>query len=294
MPTQAQAREETGGHTVGSWNLSSRFFVREVATLQRNAFLASLVTAVGASQLTHLTPAAAAFDEGQIGHETFLQLRENGDILFDSPYYEHLNEVGEVIANTVKDRYEYPIRFYIVRGESANAFSVPGGNIYINEPLLRLAKNRDELGGVLAHETGHMVLHHVAKSMRTGSFLGTATQIGSILANILLGPLGGAAADYATGTAAEAHYMNMSRHIEAEADEEGARIAAATNYLNPYGMIWFFQTMTATYGDKGAFWQRSHPFDQARITDLESLFVRYPDVFGKFKDTKQRDVAYWA
>lgn len=261
--------------------------------MQRNAFLASLVTAVGASELLHISPALAGFDEGQIGHETFLRLREDGDILFDSPYYEHLNEVGETIANVVKDRYQYPIRYYIVRGESANAFSVPGGNIYINEPLLRLAKNRDELGGVLAHETGHMVLHHVAKGMRNAQGLGTIAQVGSILANILLGPLGGAAADYATGTAASAQYMNVSRHIEAEADEEGARIAAATNYLNPYGLIWFFQTMTAVYGDKGAYWERSHPFDQARVADLESLFARNPDVFGKFKDTKQRGVAYW-
>jgi predicted Zn-dependent protease len=262
--------------------------------MQRTAFIASLATAIGASQCCSAMPALAAkLDEGDLGHQYFLQLREDGDILFDSPYYEHLNEVGEVIANVVKDRYPYPIRYYIVRGDSANAFSVPGGNIYVNEPLLRLAKNRDELGGVLAHETGHMVLHHVAKGIKGRQTTGTVAQVGSILANILLGPLGGYAAGYAANTAANAQDLNISRHIEAEADEEGARIAAATNYLNPYGLIWFFQTMTAVYGTKGAFWQRSHPFDQARVADLETLFAKNPDVFGKFKDTKQRDVAYW-
>ena len=86
----------------------------------------------------------------------------------------------------------------------------------------------------------------------------------------------------------------MSRHIEAQADEEGARIMAATNEYNPYGMVWFFDKMIKTYGDKGAFWQRSHPVRSARIADLEHLFAREPaDVFAKYDKTDQTDVVYW-
>jgi predicted Zn-dependent protease len=220
-------------------------------------------------------------------------LRDGGDILFDSTYYEHLNEVGEIVALAAASRYPYPIRYYIVKGDSANAFSVPGGDIYVNEPLLQLAKNRDELGGVLAHETGHMVLHHVAKRIRNEQTLGTLGTIASVAAQIFLGPLAGAGASYAMGTALQAQDLNLSRHIEAQADEEGARIAAASGQLNPYGLIWFFQTMKEKYGDKGAFWERDHPFDDARISDLEHLFAADPQVFGKFSDTKGKDEVYW-
>ena len=94
----------------------------------------------------------------------FHQLRDDGEILFDSPFYERLNEVGQVVAASAAIRYPDPIRYLVVKGDSANAFSVPGGTIYVNEPLLMLAQNRDELAGVLAHETGHMVLHHVASA----------------------------------------------------------------------------------------------------------------------------------
>lgn len=264
--------------------------------MQRTAFIRSLAATAGAvtaAELTHIAPAAAAIDEPSVGREVFAQLREDGDLLFDSEYYEHLNEIGSVIAQTVVDRYPYPIRYYIVRGDSANAFSVPGGNIYVNEPLLRLAKNRDELAGVLAHETGHMVLHHVAQHMAALQKKSTVASIGSILAQIVLGPLAGAAIDYGSQYAVAGSDAAQSRHIEAQADEEGARIMAATNTFNPWGMVWFFQIMTETYGAGQNFWLRDHPLDEARIQDLINEFHNNPATFGKYQDTKQKDVAYW-
>jgi predicted Zn-dependent protease len=261
--------------------------------VQRTAFISSLIATVGLTELAHVAPALAGIDEAAVGREVFAQLREDGDLLFDSGFYEHLNEIGSVISDTVRSRYPYPIRYYIVRGDSANAFAVPGGNIYVNEPLLRLAKNKDELAGVLAHETGHMVLHHVAQRMAALQKKSTVASIGSILAQIVLGPLAGAAFDYGSQFAVAGTDAAQSRHIEAAADEEGARIMAATGQFNPWGMIWFFQTMTENYGPGQNFWLRDHPVDAARIADLEHQFRAYPEVFGKYQDTRQKDVAYW-
>src|ERR1700737_1299610 len=246
--------------------------------MERTAFIRSLAATLGAAELLHAAPALAALDEPSVGRQVFAQLREDGDLLFDSPYYEHLNEIGSVIAQTVASRYPYPIRYYIVRGDSANAFSVPGGNIYVNEPLLRLAKNKDELAGVLAHETGHMVLHHVAQRMAALQKKSTAPSVVSILAQIVLGPLVGAAVDYGSQFAVAGTDAAQSRHIEAAADEEGARIMAATGQFNPWGMVWFFQTMTETYGPGQNFWLRDHPIDEARIANLEHQFRAHPEV----------------
>ena len=261
--------------------------------MQRSAFVRSLIAAVGITELTHVMPAVAGIDEPSVGREVFGQLRDDGDLLFDSSFYEHLNEIGSVIAETVRSRYPYPIRYYIVRGDSANAFSVPGGNIYVNEPLLRLAKNRDELAGVLAHETGHMVLHHVAQRMSSLQKKGTAASVVSVLSQVVLGPLAGAAIDYGSQYAVAGSDAAQSRHIEAQADEEGARIMAATNQFNPWGMVWFFQIMTESYGPGQNTWLRDHPLDVARIDDLQNQFRTNAELFGKWKDTKQKDVAYW-
>jgi beta-barrel assembly-enhancing protease len=261
--------------------------------MERTAFIRSLIATVGVTQLAHAVPASAAIDEAAVGREVFAQLREDGELLFDSPFYEHLNEIGSVISQSVTARYPYPIRYYIVRGDSANAFSVPGGNIYVNEPLLRIAKNRDELAGVLAHETGHMVLHHVAQRMAALQKKSTAASIGSILAQVVLGPLAGAAVDYGSQYAVAGSDAAQSRHIEAQADEEGARIMAATGQFNPWGMVWFFELMTEEYGPGQNYWLRDHPVDAARIADLEHQFRSDPATFGKWKDTQQKDVTYW-
>jgi predicted Zn-dependent protease len=185
------------------------------------------------------------------------------------------------------------MQFYVIKGDSANSFSVPGGHVYVNEPLLALANNRDELGGVLAHETGHMLLHHVLRRMRNASVANTIGTILSIPAQILLGPLASIGAGYAIDTVGNAQNANLSRHIEAQADEEGARIMAASNELNPYGMIWFFEVMTKKYGDRGTFWLSDHPFSSARIADLKALFASDPQTFGKFHDSKAADDVYW-
>jgi predicted Zn-dependent protease len=262
--------------------------------MQRNAFLRALIATVGVTELLHLPPAlAAGIDEYALGQETFSQLREDGEMLFDSTYYEHLNEIGSVIAEATRPRYEYPIRFYIVRGDSANAFSVPGGNIYVNEPLLKLAKNRDELAGVLAHETGHMVLHHVAKRIANEQKASVATTAAQVLGGIFGGWVGSNAAGYLSSLGAAKQDANLSQHIEAQADEEGARIMAATKEYNPYGLIWFFQIMTATYGAGQKNWLMDHPVDSARIEDLRNLLTGNPKIFSMWKDTEQGDQVYW-
>jgi predicted Zn-dependent protease len=261
--------------------------------MQRSTFVKSLVAAVGIAELGRVAPAVAGLDEGALGNEIFHQLRDDGDLLFDSPFYEHLNEVGSVISATVKSRYPYPIQYHVVKGDSANAFSVPGGHIYVNEPLLAMARNRDELAGVLAHETGHMVLHHVAKRINNANVANTIGTILSIPAEILLGPLGSLPAGYLLDALQKSQDANVSRHIEAQADEEGARIVAATGVYNPYGMIWFFDQMTKKYGDKGAYWMRDHPFDSARIADLHTLFAENPTIFGKFDKGDHQEEVYW-
>jgi len=260
--------------------------------MKRTAFVAGSIAAAGLAGLGCMQP-ALAIDEYELGQQMFAQLRDDGDLLFDSPYYEHLNEVGSVVSAAVTDRYPYPVQYHVIKGDSANAFSVPGGKIYVNEPLLRMARNRDELAGVIAHETGHMVLHHVAKRMKNQNALNTIGTILSIPAQILLGPLGSLPAGYMLDALENAQDANVSRHIEAEADEEGARIMAKTNDFNPYGMIWFFQAMTKAYGDKGAYWQRDHPFDSARIADLNTLFAANPNLFAKYDPADKGEETYW-
>ncbi len=264
--------------------------------MQRSTFLGCLACAAGAAEIAAMRP-AMALNEKLVGEEVYDDLRDSGDLLFDSPFYEHLNEVGSHIAATVGKRYEYPLRFYIVKGDSPNSFSVPGGMIYVNEPLLRMTSNCDELAGVLGHESGHMIEHHVAKRMAKLQTMGILATVGTILTSIIVPGVGGIlasdAANYASNWAVTGEDANISRHIESQADWVGANIVAETGKYNPWGMIWFFEKLTKKFGPGQASWLQDHPLDATRIAGLKAHFKANPQLFGKFKDTEALDTVYW-
>jgi predicted Zn-dependent protease len=95
-------------------------------------------------------------DDAKLGRSVYEDLR-----VTDSPYAKLLQAVGTRIAHAggVSER------FYVVRGNQLNAFSAPGGYVFVNEGLLRSADNVPELANVLGHETAHVA--HGDVSSRT-------------------------------------------------------------------------------------------------------------------------------
>ena len=81
----------------------------------------------------------------------------------------------------------------VVRHEGFNAFVVDGRNVFMNTGTLMLAKTPNEVIGVIAHETGHIVGGHLA-SLRsriardaTKSLLLTILGIGLMVGGALAG-----------------------------------------------------------------------------------------------------------
>ena len=88
----------------------------------------------------------------------------------NSPYdIERVSKIADKITGVV-DRKELNYFFYVIEedeeGESQiNAFSLPGGYVYIYKELLDLLSD-DELAFVLAHEIGHIVSLHQIKRLQ--------------------------------------------------------------------------------------------------------------------------------
>lgn len=50
-------------------------------------------------------------------------------------------------------------QFFVYEAPFPDAFSLPGGRIYVSRKIIVEATNEEELAGVLAHEMGHIVTH---------------------------------------------------------------------------------------------------------------------------------------
>lgn len=91
--------------------------------------------------------------------------------------------------------YPHPVSVRIVKGGPVNAYTLPGGILVFYSDLIDLARDGNEVAGVLAHEIGHVAHHHAIKGLvrqfgveqllkaMTGGFsdLGTLGSGGTIL-----------------------------------------------------------------------------------------------------------------
>ena len=63
------------------------------------------------------------------------------------------------------DTTAYRYQFTIIKNEQINAFTIPGGNIYVFSGLMKAAESPEEVAAVLAHEMGHAEKRHVVTKL---------------------------------------------------------------------------------------------------------------------------------
>lgn len=78
---------------------------------------------------------------------------------------EAVNHITQRILS-VSDRKTLPFTCDVIRSLSINAFSAPGGHIYLTYGLLRFAHTEDEVAGIVGHEVAHASLRHASKLCR--------------------------------------------------------------------------------------------------------------------------------
>jgi len=236
------------------------------------AALASLTLCLGAA-----VPALADQQEDQIGQQVYQELAQKGEIIRQSPFYSTLNPIATQIKRVTDRQYDRPFTFILVHEKSPNAFAVPGGNVYVTDSLMTFVKNREELAGVLCHETSHTIHHDVVHNMKKDQNLAIGATILSVL-------LGGQKNGYVNGginVLAGLKANDYSREVETSADLKGAETCAQAG-SNPWGMVWLFQQFEKAGSGASMEMLSDHPTDDHRIEDLQSRFHNNPSLYGRF------------
>src|ERR1700758_5126078 len=100
-------------------------------------------------------------------------------VLIDDPVVTaHMEEIGARLARYLPPN-NLRFRFFLIDLPEVNAFSLPGGRIYVARKMVALTQSDDELAGVLAHEMGHIVTHqHAIRMTRVLKQMLGVTQVG--------------------------------------------------------------------------------------------------------------------
>ena len=151
----------------------------------------------------------------------------------------------------------FPFQIRVLADKNINAFSLPGGPIFVNTAAIAAAENEAQLAGVIAHEMSHIVLRHPTNQASKRNLVALPALLASALAgNSLLGQL----AQIGIGFTANSALLKFSRTDEAEADYNGAEIMADAGY-NPIELARFFEHLEAKTGRQGGLIQflSDHP-----------------------------------
>lgn len=215
--------------------------------------------------------------ELQIGQQVYQQLSQKGEIIRSSPYYTTLNSIAARITPVADKKYFAPFHFILVHESQPNAFSVPGGNVYVTDSMMTFVKNKEELAGVLCHEVSHDVHHDVMNVYQKNQQLGLYATI----ADLLLGGGRNQIANTVINLAANLKSLTFSRAVEHDADHTGAYICAQSG-VDPYGMVWLMEQFEANPTASPPEFLSDHPSDSNRIQALKQEFAADPGTFGKF------------
>lgn len=205
-----------------------------------------------------------------IGASSVTQLGNKYKLSESKQDLERLNRIGQKIA-LASDRQDLKYSFYLIEDKSLNAFTVPGGHVYIFRGLYELLDD-DELACVLAHEIGHASARHPAKRLEAA----LGYQILSTIALAACQKKGEgqkkqtAYIAYAASTAFNLAMLGYSREDEFQADELAVKYSHKAGF-NPRGMIGVFKKLGEKQ-EKGfpvPYILRSHPYLKERAVRTE-------------------------
>jgi len=217
-------------------------------------------------------------------------------LLRDTEIEETLNDFTDPIL-LVAGLSPSSVDLYIVNDPSLNAFVTRGQNIFLHSGIILEADNPNQLKGVIAHETGHIVGGHIVRSD-----YGQRSAYGSMLIAAGLGLAAILAGETSAGALilggspqfGSLELLSYSRTNESTADQYAAKFMNLTGQSG-IGLIEFFDKFRAQEVLSQARrypYFRSHPLSADRIDSLRERVdeSEYRDVKDSAEDQHRLDM----
>jgi len=206
--------------------------------------------------------------EAALGRQAAKQVEQQIGLLQDPALTAWLRDLGSRLA-AHSPRSGVPYRFAVVDMPEPNAFTLPGGYVYVSRGLLVLANSEAEVAAVVGHEIGHLAARHAAQRETRNIGVGLLTAFGTLAAGAAGGEQPGRSVAGFGQLAGAALIASYGREQERQADEVGQKLVAASGY-DPAKLSTFLTTLERESELRTGMTPRpsfldSHPLTRERI-----------------------------
>lgn len=199
------------------------------------------------------------------------------ELIDDAAITEYVNRIEQRLLRNSDSR--VPIAVKVIRDTDANAYSIPGGFVYITAGMILAAENEAELAAALAHETAHQAARHGTKFVTKQRIWKWSLLIGAGPAGYLL-----------SRTALPLFLFHSERSSEYEADLLGFEYQYSSGY-DPSEFVRLLKNLAGPDEEKESLWEQltdSHPSTRTRIARAErSAALHFPSRAADIIDTSE-------
>jgi predicted Zn-dependent protease len=168
-------------------------------------------------------------EEADIGRMVSARILKTYHLAKNDRQQNYVTLVGNTVA-AYSARPTLDWHFAVIETPIVNAFSAPGGFVFITTGALKQINSEAELASVLGHEIGHATQKHILKEIKRGNVLSSVKDLAETTAqgsSLLNDEVGKHIGDFAYD---KLFTTGLSRRDELEADKIGAELASAAGY----------------------------------------------------------------
>ncbi len=205
--------------------------------------------------------------EQKLGKKLSENIEKKHEVIEDPQKNLLIKQIGNKLTK-VSELRGMNYHFKILNIEGPNAFSIPGGYIYVTYDLFDYVQSDDELAGILAHEIAHVIHNHALKQTRDNTKFTLLTILGALLTgepNVAV-----------LGKLTTITFLNQySREYEEEADLTAINLLIKAGY-NSVGFLTFLERLYTREMFKpevnlGIF--QTHPETENRINYVRNKLI---------------------